>query len=48
MSTITATRNMLQLSARTVAWAGVVLGVLAFFFALPPIEARAPVVPLVE
>jgi ABC-type uncharacterized transport system permease subunit len=47
MSTIAATRNRLQLSARTVAWAGVVLGVLAFFFALPPIEARAPVVPLV-
>jgi ABC-type uncharacterized transport system permease subunit len=29
-----------------VAKAGIVLGVLAFFFALPPIEARSPIVPL--
>jgi ABC-type uncharacterized transport system permease subunit len=29
-----------------VAKAGIVLGVLAFFFALPPVEARSPIVPL--
>jgi general nucleoside transport system permease protein len=31
---------------RTVAWAGLVLGTLAFWFALPPVQARAPWVPL--
>jgi general nucleoside transport system permease protein len=31
---------------RTVAWAGIGLGLLAFWFALPPVEARAPWVPL--
>ena len=31
---------------RTVAWTGVVLGALAFWFSLPPVEARAPWVPL--
>jgi general nucleoside transport system permease protein len=31
---------------RLVAQLGIVLGVLAFFFALPPVEARTPVVPL--
>jgi ABC-type uncharacterized transport system permease subunit len=46
MSTLAATRQWLQLSARHVARVGIVLGLLAFFFALPPIEARAPVVPL--
>jgi simple sugar transport system permease protein len=32
---------------RTVAWAGVLAGVLAFWFALPPVQARAPWVPLI-
>jgi simple sugar transport system permease protein len=31
---------------RNVARLGIVLGILAFFFALPPVEARAPFVPL--
>ena len=31
---------------RTVAWLGLVLGTLAFWFALPPVQARAPWVPL--
>jgi general nucleoside transport system permease protein len=31
---------------RLVAQLGIVLGILAFFFALPPIEARTPLVPL--
>jgi ABC-type uncharacterized transport system permease subunit len=46
VSAIAATRDRLALTARTVAWCGVVLGVLAFFFALPPLEARAPLVPI--
>ena len=32
---------------RTVAWSGVIVGGLAFFFSLPPVEARAPWVPVV-
>jgi len=31
---------------RTIAWLGVVLGTLAFWLSLPPVEARAPWVPL--
>jgi ABC-type uncharacterized transport system permease subunit len=31
---------------REVAWLGILLGVLAFFFALPPVATRGPVVPL--
>jgi ABC-type uncharacterized transport system permease subunit len=46
VSAIAATRDRLALGARTVAWLGIVLGVLAFFFSLPPVEARAPLVPL--
>ena len=45
MSTFAATRDRFAFGARTVAWIGVVLGILAFFFALPPVEARAPWVP---
>jgi simple sugar transport system permease protein len=32
---------------RTIAWAGIVLGTLAFWLSLPPVEARAPWVPLI-
>jgi simple sugar transport system permease protein len=32
---------------RTVAWLGVVVGILAFFFALPPVRAREAWVPLI-
>jgi general nucleoside transport system permease protein len=46
VSAIAATRDRLALGARTVAWLGILLGVLAFFFSLPPVEARAPLVPL--
>jgi general nucleoside transport system permease protein len=34
-------------SARTLCWLGVALGVLAFWLVLPPVTARSPVVPLV-
>ena len=46
MSIVAAERNRTLPTARAVAWAGIALAVLAFFFALPPVEARAPVVPL--
>ncbi|MDH4178172.1 MAG: ABC transporter permease, partial [Thermoleophilia bacterium] len=36
-----------QLGWRTVAWAGVVLGVVAAFAAIPPVTIRTPVVPVV-
>ena len=32
---------------RAVAWGGVIVGTLAFWFSLPPVEARAPWVPIV-
>src|SRR4051794_29749727 len=44
-STLAAART--GISARTFAWAGIVLGVLAAFVALPPIMLRTPVVSLV-
>jgi ABC-type uncharacterized transport system permease subunit len=46
MSSIAATRDRIARGPREVAWLGILLGILAFFFALPPVEARAPVVPL--
>jgi simple sugar transport system permease protein len=46
MSAIAAARDRVAVGARTVAWLGILLGVLAFFFALPPVGARAPLVPL--
>jgi general nucleoside transport system permease protein len=46
VSIVAAERNRTLPTARAVAWAGIALAVLAFFFALPPVEARAPVVPL--
>jgi simple sugar transport system permease protein len=38
--------DRLPRGARAVAWIGVVLGMLAFFVALPPIAARSPVWPI--
>jgi simple sugar transport system permease protein len=46
MSSIAATRDRISRGPREVAWAGILLGVLAFFLALPPVQARAPYVPL--
>ncbi len=44
-STLAAART--GVSARTAAWAGIVLGILAAYIALPPIMIRTPVVSLV-
>ena len=46
MSAVTATVDRLRFGPRQVARLGMAFGILAFFFALPPIEARTPVVPL--
>jgi len=46
VSAVAATIDRLSWGPRQVARLGILLGILAFFFALPPIEARAPVVPL--
>jgi general nucleoside transport system permease protein len=47
MSTSVAAGRQLAISARTAAWAGIVLGVLAAYVALPPLLIRTPVVSLV-
>jgi general nucleoside transport system permease protein len=47
VSVIAAERNRTLPAARAVAWSGIALAALAFFFALPPVEARAPFVPIV-
>ncbi|MET0614382.1 MAG: ABC transporter permease [Thermoleophilaceae bacterium] len=47
MSASTAAATRTGVSARTAAWAGIVLGVLAAYVALPPIMLRTPVVSLV-
>ncbi len=44
---VDARRGAHGVSARTAAWAGIVLGVLAAYVALPPIMLRTPVVSLV-
>ena len=46
MSAIAATVGRVGVGPRRVARAGILLGVLAFWFALPPVEARAPWVPM--
>ena len=46
MSAAAATMERLRFGPRQVARVGIALGILAFFFALPPIEARTPFVPL--
>src|SRR3954470_10048328 len=47
MSASTVAAGRVGISARTVAWAGIVLGVLAAYVALPPIMIRTPVVSIV-
>ena len=42
MSTTVAAGRQLAISARTAAWAGIVLGVLAAYVALPPLLIRTP------
>jgi len=46
MSTSVAAGRQLAISARTAAWAGIVLGVLAAYVALPPLLIRTPAVSL--
>jgi general nucleoside transport system permease protein len=46
VSAVAATMDRLRWGPRQVARLGILLGILAFFFALPPVEARAPLVPL--
>jgi general nucleoside transport system permease protein len=46
VTVVAATLERLRFGAREVARLGMVLGILAFFFALPPVEARGSAVPL--
>jgi general nucleoside transport system permease protein len=46
MSAIAPARDRLRIGAPHIARIGIGFGILAFFFALPPVEARAPLVPL--
>lgn len=46
MSASTIAASRVGISARAAAWAGIVLGVLAAYVALPPLLIRTPVVPL--
>jgi ABC-type uncharacterized transport system permease subunit len=46
VTAVAATMERMRRGPREVAWAGIVLAALAFFFALPPVEARAPWVPI--
>ena len=46
MSAIAATMQRVRRGPREVAWLGVLLGILAFFFALPPVDARGVWVPM--
>ena len=47
MNAFAARMERMSQTPRTVAWLGVVTGVLAFFFALPPVRAREAWVPLI-
>jgi general nucleoside transport system permease protein len=47
MSTTVAAGRQLAVSARTAAWAGIVLGVVAAYVALPPLLIRTPAVSIV-
>jgi general nucleoside transport system permease protein len=47
MSTSVAAARQIAISARAAGWAGIVLGVLAAYIALPPLLIRTPVVSLV-
>jgi len=46
VSAIAATMQRVRRGPREVAWLGVLLGILAFFFALPPVDARGVWVPM--
>ena len=46
MSASTVAASRVGISARAAAWAGIVLGVLAAYVALPPLLIRTPVVSL--
>ena len=46
MSAVAATMQRVRRGPREVAWLGVLLGILAFFFALPPVDARGVWVPM--
>jgi general nucleoside transport system permease protein len=46
VSAVAATMQRVRRGPREVAWLGVLLGILAFFFALPPVDARGVWVPL--
>jgi general nucleoside transport system permease protein len=47
MNAFAARMDRYSQTPRTIAWAGVIVGVLAFFFALPPVRAREAWVPLI-
>jgi len=47
MNAFAARMERVAQTPRTVAWLGIVLGALAFWLSLPPLEARAPWVPLI-
>ena len=47
MNAFAARMDRMAQTPRTVAWLGVTIGVLAFFFALPPVRAREAWVPLI-
>ena len=47
MNAFAARMERAALTPRTVAWFGVLVGILAFWFALPPVRARAAWVPLI-
>jgi ABC-type uncharacterized transport system permease subunit len=46
VSAVAATMQRVRRGPREVAWLGVLLGILAFFFALPPVDARGVWVPM--
>jgi len=46
MNAFAARMERIGQTPRTVGWAGIVLATLAFWFSLPPVQARAPWVPL--
>ena len=47
MNAFAARMERVAQTPRTVGWLGIVLGTLAFWLSLPPVEARAPWVPLI-
>ena len=47
MNAFAARLDRMAQTPRTIAWIGVLVGILAFWFALPPVRAREPWVPLI-